>query len=328
MHWSTPLNQGLELPNDKYMHTPPASHKIFFFCIYLCPFFLQCRKRCQDAFCTGLPHTEISPAPRPLTESTFAFIYYFNITFYFFPFCVSQHLATSRWLWSPGPVWHRGGGIPGMLHQPPLTCGQASGSHSHLFPSFFWEQSWVKPSFPISQQHFVMAGLFSPFHLCEPTGLIRNEWVGERKEESKYLTGPWWGKCWGCQLSRLHAKLWRLCLSHPSWPLHPRLQDELDWGEHILPFCARPNIPLCKEEVGANPSCSSEQFPSQCIGIFPPPKAFHKSFPAHSLLWPLKVMSATQSCFSSWSHRSWVQLSWFQWHLICMDECFHVCRYM
>lgn len=85
IHWSTPLNQGLELPNDKYMHTPPASHKIFFFCIHLCLFFLHCRKQCQDAFCTGLPHTEISPAPRPLTESTFAFIYYFNITFFSFP---------------------------------------------------------------------------------------------------------------------------------------------------------------------------------------------------------------------------------------------------
>lgn len=30
IHWSTSLNQGLELPNDKYMHTPPASHMIFF----------------------------------------------------------------------------------------------------------------------------------------------------------------------------------------------------------------------------------------------------------------------------------------------------------
>lgn len=29
IHWSASLNQGLELPNDKYMHTPPASHKIF-----------------------------------------------------------------------------------------------------------------------------------------------------------------------------------------------------------------------------------------------------------------------------------------------------------
>lgn len=79
-------------------------------------------------------------------------------------------------------------------------------------------------------------------------------------------------------------------------------------------------FPFVKTEVGANPS--------QCIGIFPPPKAFHKSFPAHSLLWPLKAVSVTQSCFSSWSHQSWVQLCRFQWHLICMDECFNVYRYM
>lgn len=50
---------------------------------------------------------------------------------------------------------------------------------------------------------------------------------------------------------------------------------------------------FAKKEVGANPPSSSGQFPSQCIGIFPPPKAFHKSFPAHSLLWPLKAVSVT-----------------------------------
>jgi len=46
---------------------------------------------------------------------------------------------------------------------------------------------------------------------------------------------------------------------------------------------------LFAKEVGANPPCSSKEFPSQCVGIFPPPKTFHKSFPACSLLWPLKA---------------------------------------
>lgn len=58
------------------------------------------------------------------------------------------------------------------------TCGQASGSHPHLSPSFFGGRSPVFPS------HFVISGLFLlPLHLAEnqQVSFEMNEWERERR---------------------------------------------------------------------------------------------------------------------------------------------------
>lgn len=279
---------------------------IRFFCIYLCPFFLQCRKRCQDAFCTSLPHTEISPAPRPLTGSTFTFIYYFNITFFVFSFCVSQHLAASRGLWSPRlrlASWWRN-----PRHAPPAPSwpvGRLQAATLTSFLHFFSKQSWVKPNFSISQGHFVIVGLLSPLHLPvnQWVSLEMNEWERERRRTNT-LQSPGEGNAWAASsLGSIPSS--KGCAFHipaglptPGCTMHWAGVSTYSLSVHDQKFL------FAKREVGANPSCSSKQFPSQCIGIFPPPKAFHESFPAHSLLWPLKAMSVTQCCFSSWSQRS------------------------
>lgn len=132
-----------------------------FFCIYLCPFFLQCRKWCQVAFRTGLPHTEISPAPSPLTESTFAFIYYFNITFFLLCFTTLSNFPLAAITRARSASRRRNPRHASPARSPLVTRGQALGSHSHLFPSFFWRRAGKTPVFPPHNSTLWLQGWFS-----------------------------------------------------------------------------------------------------------------------------------------------------------------------
>ena len=98
-----------------YMHTLPGSTRFFLHLFMsLFPLAQKTMPRYVSLTRTGQPHTEISPAPSPLTDSSFNFMAYSDITFFLPCFTTLSNFSLAV---TAGAAGRHGGGMPGMSHQ-------------------------------------------------------------------------------------------------------------------------------------------------------------------------------------------------------------------